>query len=153
MTLLSQLSDTSVLPIVGYSEEEGEQILVFLRLPSAVTLRKALDQNSCANMSPHFLAIHGCLCSDSCCASSMAVSGGRSLTLSQRIDIGLGIANGLSYLHKFSDSHKVIHGNLNSTNVLLTSDLTVRHKTAQRNLNPSFSLSLTRKFSFSAKAE
>ncbi|XP_031481939.1 protein STRUBBELIG-RECEPTOR FAMILY 8-like isoform X2 [Nymphaea colorata] len=91
---LSQLRHPNIVNLVGYCAEHGQHLLVYEYI-SSTTLHDALH----------------------CVGNTKKV-----LTWDARLDIALGVARALEYLH-VSCLPSVIHGNVKASNVLLDDDL------------------------------
>ncbi|KAL7141120.1 hypothetical protein ABFS83_08G032400 [Erythranthe nasuta] len=95
---LSELRHRNLVPLIGYSNEQEEMILVYEFMPRG-TLADHIYK----------LAREDYMCS--------------SLTWKQRLDICIGAGRGLDYLHT---GHGIIHRDVKATNILLDENLIAR---------------------------
>ena len=98
MEHISQTSHRNLVKLLGYCEDDKELVLVYEYIPNG-NLRQHLRPSS----------------QDSCGASEQLHP---TLTFEQRIDIAVGAAEGLRYLHNFS-TPSIIHRDIKCDNVLL----------------------------------
>ncbi|XP_044461020.1 probable inactive receptor kinase At5g58300 [Mangifera indica] len=100
MELIGRIGQHSnVVPVRAYYYSKDEKLLVFNYMPSGSL----------------FLLLHG-----------SRIEGGSPLDWNSRVKIALGTARGLAHIHNYSENNgsvKFIHGNIKSSNVLLTQDL------------------------------
>ncbi|KAF2306591.1 hypothetical protein GH714_019652 [Hevea brasiliensis] len=95
ITLLSRLHHRNLVSLVGYCDEEGEQILVYEFMPNG-TLRDWLSANA-----------------------------KEKLSFGMRLNIALGSAKGILYLHTEANP-PVFHRDIKASNILLDSRLTAK---------------------------
>ncbi|KAG2562708.1 hypothetical protein PVAP13_8KG240500 [Panicum virgatum] len=92
----SELNHGHIVPLIGYCEEDSETILVY-------------DFMACGSLHCHLYENQQ----------------EPQLTWKERLGICIGAARGLHYLHRGTD-HTIVHGSLNSTNILLDENLVAK---------------------------
>ncbi|GJP40065.1 hypothetical protein CLOM_g24354, partial [Closterium sp. NIES-68] len=99
--LISQTNHRNLVKLLGFCDDQGEQILVYEFVPNG-NLRQHLRPSKAALEHPdaHKLG----------------------LTFLQRVDIAVGAAEGLRYLHNFT-TPSVVHRDVKSENILLDEDM------------------------------
>lgn len=96
--VISKMSHRNLNRLLGFCSEKNEQMLVYEFIPKG-TLRQNLDLVSIGDSEPR-----------------------APLSLSERLDIAIGTAQGLHYLHSFAKP-TIIHRDVKSANILLDSDM------------------------------
>eukprot|EP00271_Cylindrocystis_brebissonii_P008110 TRINITY_DN2213_c0_g1_i3.p1 TRINITY_DN2213_c0_g1~~TRINITY_DN2213_c0_g1_i3.p1 ORF type:complete len:586 (+),score=43.49 TRINITY_DN2213_c0_g1_i3:328-2085(+) len=94
--IISRVNHANIVKLLGYCDERNEQILVY-EFMARGSLRTALKSNQDSDDFP-------------------------SLTFNERVEIAVGAAEGLRYLHNFVDP-PVIHRDIKSDNILLNANL------------------------------
>lgn len=98
VSLISRMSHTNIVKLLGFCDRKNEQILVY-ELMTNGSLKSVLRPDEDSNKRP--------------------------LTFEERVDIAIGSAEGLLYLHKFA-TPPLIHRDIKSDNILLDAKLVAK---------------------------